>query len=314
MKQKNKISFFETPTDKLRAFQSPRLVMYSGGQEVSSWSNTQPLYFYPFSWLDYLNGTGIRELHVIDSSTNAIKDALNSLRTPGKVHFENPNTEAIKIAKDLGHKVSVICNLDELNQSHVPILAQTDFVRVRVNQQGDLTPFSGLPNEGLLSCIKVYAGEGCDYRAIALQSQKMGFDFIHVAKRLIDSQENPAISEEEREKIRRLQELETEEFRVIIPSSLEGKFARRFVITPQFGNVLSCDFSRYRIVLKGNQIHPCYTQQILNRSRPQEEQAGNISKNCLDCACIYENDMLSNIKSEMAKYKRPSFALEYQDD
>lgn len=305
MKQKNKVSFFETPKNKLRAFQSPRLIMYSEGQEVGSWSNTQPLYFYPFSWLDYLNGTGIREVYVIDSSTNTIREVLNQLRD-GKVHFENPNIEAIKIARDLGHKVSVICNLNELNPLHISALAETDFVRVRVNKQEDLAFLSGLPNEGLLSCIKVYAGEGCDYQAIVLQSREMGFDFIHVAKRLINCQENPELSSEEAREIRKLSELETEKFRVILPKSLKKRFAERFRIDPSLGNAPSCGFSKYRSVLKEDSLYPCYTKSIL--ARPSESGK---PKSCLDCACIYENDMLHSIKREMQRYKEPSFALEY---
>lgn len=53
------------------------------------------------------------------------------------------------------------------------------------------------------------------------------------------------LQKEEKEKIRDLQELETEQFRVVIPSSLEERFARRFLITPGLGNVPSCDFSVY---------------------------------------------------------------------
>ncbi|MDD5699829.1 MAG: hypothetical protein PHH00_01390 [Candidatus Nanoarchaeia archaeon] len=309
MKQNNKVYFFETPNNKLRAFQSPRLVMYSEGQEVSRWDNTQPLYFYPLSWLDYLNTSGVRELYVIDSSINEIRNALNSLRAPGKVHFETPNPEAIKIAKDLGHKVSVICNLDELTSSHIPILAGVDFIRIRAGSQSDLTPLSPLPNEGLLSGIKTYIGENCDYGLSAIQAREIGFDFFQIAKRLMTGEENLQVGEEERTEIRRLRELATEKFRVIIPKSLERRFAERFRISPSFNNVSSCDFSKYRLVLKNGRPYPCYTRGILAQQPGYEKP-----RDCLDCACIYENDMLHDIKSKMQRYKEPSFALEYQDD
>lgn len=304
--------FFETPKDKLRVFQKPRLLMFSEGNEVQSWDNTQPLYFYPFSWLDYLNKTGIREVYVIDSSAVAVKDALDSLRSPGKVHFESPDIDLIKIAKDLGHRVSVICNLEELASAHIPILAETDSVKVRVARQKDLALLSGLPNAGLLSCIKVYVGENCDYARLAVQARDMGFNLFHVAKRLV-TDENSKLSEQEREVISKLMELESKDFKVITPSSLDEKFARRFLITPQFSNVTSCNFSKYRLVLNKDGYYPCYTKQILAHEGLKKGEVGS-PKNCLDCACIYENDMLSDIEDKMIKYKRPSFALEYQDD
>ena len=170
---------------------------------------------------------------------------------------------------------------------------------------------SNLPNEKVLSGVKTYIGEGCDYQTLALQAREIGFDFFHVAKRLIINQENPRISEEERRKIMRLQELETKQFRVIIPSSLEEKFAKRFVITPQLGNVTSCNFSRYRIVLKGDSYYPCYTKRILAQQGFKKGGIERPKKNCLDCACIYENDMLHDIENKMKNYKNPRFALEY---
>lgn len=307
----NKKIFFETPGDKLRVFQKSRLMMFSEGREVGSWDNTQPLYFYPFSWLDYLGKKEIRELYVQESSSEIAEKEIMSLDN-GKIHFEQPNERLIKLAKERGHKVSVICNIEDLLPGQIEGLSISDFVRIRVNKNHDnLYSLSGLPNEHVLSCIKLYVGDGVDYRSMALQTRDIGFDFLHVAKRLMANQENPRISEEEKEKIRDLQELETEQFRIVIPSSLEERFSRRFLITPGLGNVPSCDFSEYRLVLKGNSYYPCYTQQIIARSGFTREGIKNNPRNCLDCACIYENDMLNDIKTKMRRYKNPSFALEY---
>lgn len=303
--------FFKTPEDKFRVFQKPRLIMFSEGSEVESWTNTQPLYFYPFSWLDYLGKEGIRELYIQDASSEFAEKEINALEN-GKVHFEQPNEQLIKLAKERGHKVSVICNIEDLLPEQIEGLSVSDFVRIRVNKNGNnLRSLSGLPSEHVLSCIKAYVGESCDYNALALQAREIGFDLFHIAKRLMTNQENPRMSEEEKQKIRDLQKLETEQFRAVIPSSLEERFARRFVITPRLGNVSSCDFSRYRLVLNGNSYYPCYTQQIIAQSGFTREGIKRNPGNCLDCACIYENDMLHDIKTKMRRYKNPSFALEY---
>jgi len=307
----NKKIFFKTPEDKFRVFQKPKLIMFSEGSEVESWANTQPLYFYPFSWLDYLSEEGIRELYIQDVSLGFAEKEINALEN-GRVHFEQPNKRLIKLAKERGHKVSVICDIEELLPDQIEGLLFSDFVRIRVNKNYDnLLSLSGLPNEHVLSCIKVYVGEDCNYKDIALQARDMGFDFLHVARRLITNQENSGIPEDERNKILELCEFETKQFRVLIPSSLEERFARRFLITPEWGNVSSCVFSRYRLVLKGNSYYPCYTQQILAQSRFTIERIGNKPKNCLDCACIYENDMLYDIETKMRRYKNTNFALEY---
>jgi len=303
--------FFKTPEDKFRVFQKPRLIMFSEGSEVESWTNTQLLYFYPFSWLDYLGKEGIRELYVQNASSELAEKEINALEN-GKVHFEQPNERLIKLAKERGHRVSVVCNIEELLPEQIEGLSVSDFVRIRVNDpSNDLKVLRSLPRDHLLSCVKVYIGEGCDYGGLAMKAREIGFDFLHVAKRLMTNQENPRISEEEKQKIRDLQELETEQFRVVIPSSLEERFAERFVITPRLGNVSSCDFSRYRLVLNGNSYYPCYTQQIITRSGSTREGIERNPGNCFDCACIYENDMLHDIKTKMRRYKNPSFALEY---
>ncbi len=307
----NRELFFKTPEDKFKVFQKPRLIMFSEGSEVESWANTQSLYFYPFSWLDYLGKGGIRELYIQDVSLGFAEKEINALEN-GKVHFEQPNERLIKLAKKRGHKVSVICNIEDLLPEQIKGLSVSDFVRIRVNNpSSDLRLLEGLPRNSLLSCIKLYVGDGCNYGDIALQAREMGFDFIHVAKRLENGYDLLQLSEEEKQKIRDLQKLETEQSRVVIPSSLEERFARRFLITPGLGNVSSCDFSEYRRVLKGNSYYPCYTQQIIAQSSSIGKVIERNPGNCLDCACIYENDMLHDIKTKMRRYKNPSFALEY---
>lgn len=311
MEENNKTLFFETPKDKLRVFQKPKLVMFSEGIEVENWANTQPLYFYPFSWLDFLGKKGVRELYIQDDSLKIAKKEIESL-SPGKVHFEKLDGKLIKFAKEKGHKISVICNLEELSKKEINSLSYSDFVKIRVNEDcNNLYFLSNIPHEQILSCIKVYVGENCNYQNLALQSKKMGFDFFHVAKRLISGQENPRISYEEKKQIIKLKELETDRFKVIVPSSLEDKFAKRFVITPKEGNVSSCNFSKYRLVLNGKNFYPCYTQQILFNLGCEQKEIVKPPRSCLDCACIYENDMLSSIENKIESYKNPCFALEY---
>lgn len=310
----NRKLFFKTPEDKLRVFQKPRLIMFSGGSEIESWANTQPLYFYPFSWLDYLGKEGIRELYIQNVSLGLAEKEINALEG-GKVHFEQPNERLIKLAKERGHKVSVICNIEDLLPEQIEGLSVSDFVRIRVNKNCDnLHSLSGLPNEHVLSCIKAYVGEGCNYGALALQAREIGFDFFHIAKRLENGQDLLQLSEEEKQKIGDLQKLENEQFRVVIPSSLEERFAKRFLITSELGNVSSCDFSKYRLVLNGDDLYPCYTQHILALRRFRKEDTVKNPNHCLDCACIYENDMLHDIKTTMRRYKNPSFALEYMEN
>ena len=78
--------FFKTPEDKFRVFQKPRLIMFSEGSEVESWTNTQPLYFYPFSWLDYLGKEGIRELYIQDVFSGLAEKEINDLEKIGRAH------------------------------------------------------------------------------------------------------------------------------------------------------------------------------------------------------------------------------------
>ena len=52
-------------------------------------------------------------------------------------------------------------------------------------------------------------------------------------------------------------------------------------------------------------------KQILARLGFTREGIEKNLQNCLDCAYIYENDILHDIKTKMRRYKNPSFALEY---
>ena len=215
--------------------------------------------------MDYLENKGTREIFIHDCD-QAFAERQILLLDRGKVHFERPNLHLMRIAKEKGHKVSVICNLEDLAQEDISDLAHSDFVRVRVGRNHDkLSLLSHLSNEGVLSCVKFYVGEGVAYHDLALHIRDMGFDFIHVTRRLTSCSGNYPISETEKEAIMKLKELETKNFRVVIPSSLEQQFAKRFLITPEMGNVSSCLFSAYRTVLKGNSIYPCYTQRILDQ-------------------------------------------------
>ena len=308
LKNNPKTLFFKTPKNKYRVFQKPRLVMLSEGKEVGSWENTQPLYFYPFSWLDFLNKAGTRELYVDDCSKSIAKKEIKSLKS-GKVHFEKVDIELINFAKERGHKVSAICNLEDLSQEDIKTLSNADFVKIRVKDYEKMSKLAGLPNKNVLSCIKAYIGDSCNYRNIALQSKEMGFDFFHVSKKLKCS-ENQKISKNEKEMISALKSLESNRFKIIIPSSLEERFAKKFSINADYGNTSLCLFSKYRLVLGKGGYYPCYTQKILHSSGSKNKSADK-PRLCSDCACIYENDMLADIESKMANHENTCFALEY---
>src|SRR3990172_9713865 len=79
-------------------------------------------------------------------------------------------------------------------------------------------------------------------------------------------------------------------------------------------SISSCDFSKYRLVLNGDNFYPCYTQHILALPIFGKEEIVNNPRHCLDCACIYENDMLKDIETKRRRYKNPSFALEYVEN
>ncbi|MEM4230873.1 MAG: hypothetical protein QXF25_03290 [Candidatus Pacearchaeota archaeon] len=143
----------------------------------------------------------------------------------------------------------------------------------------------------------------------------IGLDFIHITKYLLSTQENKKISENEKKEVLELKSLEDEKFRVILPSSLEEVFAPKFLIDPERGNVLTCNFSKYRLVLKDNLFYPCYTKIILSKEGTRKKNnVGKTFFNCSDCACIYENDMLANLESKIKKYKNPLFALDYKEN
>ncbi len=304
---------FNTPEDKWRVFQSPKLVMISENRNIiKKWDNTQPLYFYPFSWLDYLNEDGIKELYVTDSSMSAIEKGLKLLKHTGKVHFETLNINAIKEIKRKGHKVSVICDSEDLTSAQYSILPEIDFLKIRIDKNCNLKRLSDIPNEKLLSCIKAYVGEDINYCDMAIQAKDAGFNLFHVAKRLVKDN-NPNLSEVEKENILNLKRLESECFKVIIPSSLDRIYAEKFKIDSLFGNSRDCLFSKYRIVLHKEKFYPCCTKRILDQDIFGKEDVLKPCerRECDDCACIYENDMISDIEKEIKTIKNYKFALEY---
>jgi hypothetical protein len=314
MVKNNTQIFFETPQDKWKVFQSPELVMLSEKKEViRRWRDTQPFYFYPFSWLDYINREGIREVCVINSSAQAIDAGLRLLKTPGKVHFEYPDVDAINLAKNKGHKVSVICELKDLNLDHVSALSNTDFVKVRVNPKENLQKIVDLPNDSLLSCVKVYVGEDHNYGNLAAQAKDMSINVFQVAKRLV-TDNNISVQEREKESIRSLKQLESNRFKIVLPSSLDKVYAERFKINPIYGNNYDCLFAGHRAVLYNDKFYPCYTQVILDSNKFGTNSIDKVigrKADCLDCACIYENDMFLDIRRERGKNKSAKFALEY---
>jgi len=315
MEKRNETLFFETPRKKEFAFKKSKLLMFSEGLEVGVWTNTQPLYFYPFTWLDYLGRVGVRELYILpDVSQKLAEEEIRTLKN-GKVHFEMVDERLLKIAKENGQRISVICNLEDVKLQDIPVLSNSDFVITRINTPyPEFSRLEGLPNKSLLSCVRVYVQEGCDYQKLTRQVRDRGFDFLHISKRLLPREENFSLSERERAGILKTKDFETEQFRVVVPSSLEEAFARRFTITPDLGNVFSCNFSKYRRVLKQDNIFPCYTQLILRENGVKKDNIIEAPHSCKDCACIYENDMLADIEERMTKYKNPSFALEYTEN
>ncbi|MCU0642167.1 MAG: hypothetical protein MUF61_01125 [archaeon] len=290
-------------------------MLSEGGEVVSRWANTQPLYFYPYSWLDYLNRGKPAELYIAEASAVQAIEAIKQLRVC-KVHFEKLDAKSIQFAKTMGHKTSLICDLEEITAEDIPILAGMDFVRVRVRGNPNLSLLRKLPNKSLLSCIKIYAGEKHNYREIAKQVREAGFDMLWVSKSL-ETCENTPLSEEEQRRIMCLKEAEAPDFSVVLPSDLRYCHAKRFRINGAFGNSRDCLFSGYRRVLKGDKFYPCYTGVVLASdefgSKSMDEIKHGKNK-CTDCACIYENDMLADIMAKSKRVKNPRFAMEYKDD
>jgi len=311
--------FYETPRDKKKVFQNPELLMMSEGKIVFSWPNTQPLYFYPLSWLDYLRGDCIHELQIMDGSDSEVMGAIAQLDR-GRVHFEKIIPRGIEFALYRGHKVSVISDLSEIDSSMTGILSQAHLLRVRINDGGleNLGVLEGVFRENLLSCAKVYlTPEGQNYEGLIKRLRDSGFDMAHISRRLLPfGESNLSLPFNRQREIESLREYETDNFKVRLPKNLEVTFAERFEISEAHGNVLGCTFSNQRRVFRNGLFYPCYTQRVLSvggfASKDFSEDFCEREVSCRDCACIYENDMYHEIKSKGRKVKKPSFALSYK--
>ncbi|MBU2522995.1 MAG: hypothetical protein KKE23_01745 [Nanoarchaeota archaeon] len=304
----SKSLFFETPKEKSKVFEEPELVMIYDHNIVQTWNNTQPLYFYPFSWLDYLKFKGLREIQIIDCDETSTKKALEELKE-GKVHFEGIDIKGIDYALAHNHKVSVLCNLEDIKLSHILTLSNVDFLKVRINEERDLNKLRNVARTGMLSCVKAYAREGHDFVSLARKVSDVGFDVLHIAKRLEDNV-NPDMTYEEKASIIQASQLDLPNLKIKIPSSLDKAYAERFVMGKKFNNSQDCSFSEYRKVLYHGKDFPCYTRKILS-SPAEKGLVSRVKKACDDCACIYENDMLSKINEKRREFKRHKFALRY---
>jgi len=309
--------FDQTPEGKKTVFEIPELLLTTNKKIVYVWQNTQPLYFYPFSWLDYLNFPGIRELQIIDGKKpEKIQEAIRSIEK-GKIHFETINIELIEEALCQGHKVSVICDLAQIEPIHANTLSQIDILRVRIGDQEGMkiNILEKIANRHLLTCAKVYlTPENKDYLSLANDLQGLGVDLLHISKYLEQERaSNPLISRSERDKIISLRDLETPQFKVKLPASLERIFADKFEIAPEYHNVRNCIFSSKRRTYANGSFYPCYTKHIVayEKGTDQIDSMSVEQMICSDCACIYENDMLSDIIDKSKKFKNPKFSLRY---
>ena len=311
--------FSSTPKEKMMVFEKPSLWLVSGNTVVHEWKNAQPLYFYPFSVLDFLqSGLAHRELRIIDSAGQISMQAIRQF--PGsKVHFEKINPRLMSYAQKLGCKVSLICNLEDINEENVKILRNLDFLIVRVNSpDSDLSVLRGVPGKKLLFGIRTYLSNSTNnFDVLAKNARSIGVDFIHISKKLI-AQHQEAVPEEDMKKINDLTKLQTESFKVILPRDTSTVFNEKFAISEVYENSRSCVFSRHRIVLYKGKFYPCYTRSILESERfasttPKfsREISGKFGKTCTDCACIYENDLFDQISKISHGIKRKKFFLGY---
>ncbi len=309
--------FEEMPADKMRVFSSPTLWLASGNVLLHSWPNTQPFYFYPFSVLDFLNNNR-RELRIIDSSRTAAIEAIKKLKG-SKVHFEGLKPDLIDFALKSGHKVSVICDLEEINPSNLETLSCIDFLIVRINSANqDLSRLKGIPNKRLLSGIRVYlSSDSNDFTSSAKEAKRLGFDFIHVSKRLVGSRQ-ASFPESQKDRIHNLLGFQSKTFKVLLPKNLNTVFNEKFAISDEYDNSSNCYFSRFRRVLYKDKFYPCYTHSIVEKGKFSSETLTGLrkksklfGKGCTDCACIYENDLFEDISKSSKRIKNKRFLLGY---
>lgn len=311
--------FDSTPREKMMVFEKPSLWLVSEDTVIHEWKNTQPLYFYPFSILDFLqSGPASHELRIIDSPERISMQAIRQF--PGsKVHFEKIDSRLISYAQKLGCKVSLICNLEDINEENVKILHNLDFLIVRINSpDSGLSVLKGVPNKKLLLGIRAYISDSDNnFGKLAKKARSLGVDFIHVSKKLI-AQNQKAVPIKDIKKVNDLTRLQTESFKVILPRDTSTVFNEKFVISEVYGNSRSCAFSSHRLVLSKGKFYPCYTRSILRSgkfaSTTLESLRGisnQFGKNCTDCACIYENDIFDQISKVSHNIKRKKFFLGY---
>jgi len=309
-----------TPKSKFAVFDKASLVLKSKGKTIKEWDNMQSFYFYPNSVLDFLREGYIgQELRLINpdrsKASETIKKFKNSL-----VRFENIDTQLIEEALRYKCKISLICNLEEINESNAKILSKLNLLIVRVNNSNaDLSILKGIANRKLLSGIRVYLSpDNNDFKSVAENAKKLGLDFIHVSKKLIES-EQLHLKPKDILKIKSLLKLQTKKFRVILPRNLHTVFNEKFVISDKYKNSRNCAFFAHRKVLFLDKFYPCYTKSILKNDRYSSEtieglesKSNLFGKECSDCACIYENDLFDDISNTLKGVVNPKFYLKYK--
>ncbi len=319
--EKTQELFDATPKDKMKVFNNPTLWLASDHNVIKSWTNTQPFYFYPFSVLDFLNSPERQELRIISANSLITSRTIQQFRN-SKVHFEGLNPDLMSKALELGCKTSVICNLREINEDNLDILSHMDLLTVRVNSSdSDISVLKGISDKKLLSGIRIYlSASGNDFSSLAKKAKQMGLDFIHVSKRLIGSAQI-SLSEYESNMIKKLSHLQSEKFKILLPTNTETVYNEKFVISDEYNNSRNCYFSRYRIVLYGNKFYPCYTRSIIEKGKFSSDNPGDLKKKshlfgkeCSDCACIYENDLFDEISRVSKGVKNKKFFLGYSID
>ncbi len=312
--------YSSTPPDKRKVFQSPTLWLISGDEVVQGWTNTQPMYFYPLSILDFVQHgrEELSELRIIESDYKTVSEAIANLH-PKKVHFEKVEQDQIDFAKSFGSKVSAICNVDDINQGNSSVLSKIDYLVVRVSPDSPNIEKLDylLPSSRLLLGARVYISErGYGFSDLVMNLKNIGFDFVHISKRLIQNQSQENLSERAQSEIMKLLQYQSKNFRVILPRNMSSVFNEKFNIDSSYGNSRDCVSSRQRAVLNGSRFYPCYTQSILESGEFSSDTHEKINfkqvgKSCSDCACIYENDMLSETLKKLKKAVDPHFLLGY---
>ena len=313
--------FDHTPRDKKMVFENPTLQLISKGRLVGVWKNTQPLYFYPFSLLDFVPGKRRHiELRLIAANRKIARREILRLRN-AKVYFEEVDMDLMSVAREKGHKVSVICNLDDINKSNAKALSCVDLLIVRVGSDSmDLSALEGIPNSRLLSGVRIYLSPNNNSRlsGVIKRAREIGMDFAHISKRLIDSSQ-VYLNEKEKRAIHRLTKLQTDTFRVILPKDTSKVFNEKFEISDDYGNSRACYFSRHREVISSDRFYPCYTKSVISSGRLSSSTLDGLrkksrlfGKTCSDCACIYENDILESIVKTTNAIDG-KFVLEYKE-